>query len=126
MPRISFHERNRETTRRIKNCVVKGEQEQPAIFVERFLRAYRLLDFIGCRVLCDKKRAQIAIHNCWQTASRNPPRFEYEGAFRSWLVRVLIDEALAILSESQGERYATAADVNVASVSDKTVKPGLR
>jgi hypothetical protein len=79
----------------LRTVVVKSEQEQPAIFVERFLRAYRLLDFIACRVLCDKKRAQIAIHNCWQTASRNPPRFEYEGAFRSWLVRVLIDEALA-------------------------------
>jgi hypothetical protein len=108
-----------------RTIVVKSEQEQPAIFVERFLRAYRLLDFIACRVLCDKKRAQIAIHNCWQTASRNPPRFEYEGAFRSWLLRVLIDEALAILHESQGERDAAAADVNAVSVSDSTVKPGL-
>jgi hypothetical protein len=104
---------------------VKSEQEQPAIFAECFLRAYRLLDFIACRVLCDKKRAQIAIHNCWQTASRNPPRFEFEGAFRSWLVRVLMDEVLAILCESQGERDAAAADVNVVSVSDSTVKPGL-
>jgi hypothetical protein len=34
---------------------------------------------------------------CWLTASRNPPRFEYEGEFRRWLVRVLIDEASAIL-----------------------------
>jgi DNA-directed RNA polymerase specialized sigma24 family protein len=109
----------------LRTVVVKSKQEQPAIFAERFLRAYRLLDFIACRVLCDKKRAQIAIHNCWQTASRNPPRFEFEGAFRSWLARVLIDEALAILRESQGERDATAADVNAASVSDNTVKPGL-
>jgi hypothetical protein len=88
----------------LRTVVVKSEQEQPAIFAERFLRAYRLLDFIACRVLCDKKRAQIAIRNCWQAASRNPPRFEFEGAFRSWLVRVLIDEALAILHESQEER----------------------
>jgi hypothetical protein len=36
------------------------------------------------------------VESCRATASRNPPRFEYEGAFRSWLVRVLIDEALAI------------------------------
>jgi DNA-directed RNA polymerase specialized sigma24 family protein len=109
----------------LRTVVVKSEQEQLAIFAERFLRAYRLLDLIACRVLCDKKRAQIAIHKCWQTASRNPPRFEFEGAFRSWLARVLIDEALAILRESQGERDAAVADVNVVSVSDSTVKPGL-
>jgi len=104
---------------------VKSEQEQPAIFAERFLKANRLLDFIACRVLRDKKRAQIAIDNCWQAASRHPPRFEFEGAFRCWLARVLIDEALEILRKSQGERDAAAADVNVVSVSDGTVKPGL-
>ena len=107
---------------------MKSEQEQPAIFVERFFRAYRLLDFIAFRVLFDKKRAQIAIHNCSQAASRNPRRFEFEGAFRSWLVRVLIvliGEALAILRERQGESDAAAADVNVASVSDSTVEPAL-
>jgi hypothetical protein len=110
----------------LRTVVVKSEQEHPAIFAEGFLRVYWPLDFIACRVLGDKKRAQIAIHNCWQTASRNPPRFEFEGAFRIWLVRVLIDEALAILRENQGERDAAAADVNVVSVSDSTVKPGLR
>ena len=109
----------------VRTVVVKSEQEQPAIFVERFLRAYRLLAFIAGRVLCDEKRAQIAIHNCWRAASRNPPHFEYEGAFRSWLVRVLIDEALAILGESQGERVAAATDVNVVSLADSTEKPGL-
>ena len=39
---------------------MKSEQEQLAIFAERFFRAYRLLDFIACRVFCDKKRVQIA------------------------------------------------------------------
>jgi hypothetical protein len=29
-------------------------------------------------------------------ASQASPRFEHEGEFRSWLVRVLIDQALAI------------------------------
>ena len=77
------------------------------------------------RILGDEDRAFVAILNCWQTASRNPPRFEYEGAFRSWLVRVLIDEALAILHESQEEKDAVAADVNVVSLSDSTEGPGL-
>jgi DNA-directed RNA polymerase specialized sigma24 family protein len=60
-----------------------------------------LLHFIACRVLGSSERADGAIENCWVRASRNPPRFEYEGAFRSWLVRVLIDEALAILRQNE-------------------------
>ena len=104
---------------------MKSEEEQSAIFFQRFLRSYRLLDFMARRVLGDEERAPIAVQNCWRTASRNPPHFEYEGAFRSWLVRVLIDEALAILRESYGERNAAAAAVSAVSLSDKTAKPGL-
>ena len=45
------------------------------------------------------EEAELAIQNCWLTASRNPPTFDHEGAFRSWLLRVLIDEASAILND---------------------------
>ena len=70
--------------------------EDPAVFHARFWRFYRLQHFIACRVLGGPERADDAIENCWRRTSRNAPRFEYEGAFRSWLIRVLIDEALAI------------------------------
>ena len=76
-------------------------EEDPAVFGERFWCCHRLLHFIACRVLGGPERADDAIENCWLTASRNPPRFEYEGAFRSWLLRVLIDEALAILRQNE-------------------------
>jgi DNA-directed RNA polymerase specialized sigma24 family protein len=76
-------------------------EEDPAEFNARFWRCYRLLHFITCRVLGGPERAEEAIDNCWHTASRHAPRFEYEGAFRSWLVRVLIDEALALLPKRQ-------------------------
>lgn len=101
-----------------RNSFVKSEEEQSAILFERFLRSYRLLEFIACRVLGDEERAGNAVQNCWRTASRNPPHFEYEGAFRSWLVRILIDEALAILRESYGERNAAAAAASAVSLSD--------
>ena len=39
--------------------------------------------------------------NCWYTASRGVPLFEYEGEFGSWLLRVFIEEALALLLESR-------------------------
>jgi DNA-directed RNA polymerase specialized sigma24 family protein len=107
------------------NSFVKSAEGQSAIFFQRFLRNYRLLDFIACRVLGDEERAFIAVQNYWRTASRNPPHFEYEGAFRSWLVRVLIDEVLAILRESYGERHGAAAAVSAVSLSDNTAKPGL-
>jgi hypothetical protein len=95
------NERNRENRLKEHNRFVKREEKQSVIFVWRFLRSYRLLNFIACRVLGDEDRALVAILNCWQAGSRNPPHFEYEGAFRSWLVRVLIDEALAILARAK-------------------------
>ena len=77
-------------------------EEDPAVFHTRFWRCHRLLHFIARRVLASSERADSAIENCWVRASRNPPRFEYEGAFRSWLARILIDEALALLRDKQG------------------------
>jgi hypothetical protein len=48
------------------------------------------------RIPSDLELADGAIENCRRSASCNPPRFECDGAFASWLVRVLIDEALAV------------------------------
>ena len=122
---FSSNERNRESRRKEHNRFVKSEEEQSAIFVRRFLRSYRLLNSIACRVLGGEDRALVPILNCWQTASRNPPHFEYEGTFRSWLVRILIDETLSILRESQGAEDTVGAVVNTTSLSDRTEKPGL-
>ena len=57
----------------------------------------RVLYGVAYRVLNNHQKAEDAVQNCLLAASCNVPRFENEGAFRSWLVRVLIDEALAIL-----------------------------
>jgi hypothetical protein len=70
------NQRNRENQLKEHSSFVKGEKEQSAIFVKRFLRSYRLLHFVACRILGDENKALVAIENCWQTASRNPPRFE--------------------------------------------------
>lgn len=66
-------------------------------FEMRFSRSRRLLYFIASRILGDSEHAEKAVHNCYFSASREPQEFEHEGAFRSWLVRLLIDDALAIL-----------------------------
>jgi DNA-directed RNA polymerase specialized sigma24 family protein len=83
--------------------IANSPKEDPFVFEGRFSRSYRLLHFIAGRVLGGTERAEEAVDNCWITASRNPPRFFYEGEFRSWLLRVLIDEALAILRRNQEE-----------------------
>jgi DNA-directed RNA polymerase specialized sigma24 family protein len=40
-----------------------------------------------------------AVQNCLRTAADNVPRFEHEDTFRCWLARVLIDEAVLLLSK---------------------------
>jgi len=88
-------------------------EENRVIFNARFSRCYRLLHFIACRVLGGPERADDAVDNCWLTASRNPPQFNYESEFRSWLLRVLIEEALDILREDQGSsqgQFAVRSD----------------
>ena len=74
------------------------QQEQYA-FASRFLRSRPLLYALANRILESVEETEVAVQNCLRSASYNPPHFESEGAFRSWLVRVLMDEALAILRE---------------------------
>ena len=65
-----------------------------------FSRYRRTLLLVAYRVLGDHNQAEDAVQRCLQSAgSRHVPRIETEGAFRSWLVRILIDVALLILQE---------------------------
>jgi len=76
-------------------------EEDSAAFDVRFRRCYSMLHLVACRVLSTPEWVEQAVGNCWYTASRYCPRFETEGAFRSWLLRVLIDEALALGRQNQ-------------------------
>jgi hypothetical protein len=70
-------------------------------------RYRRVLTLIAYRVLCDDKKAEVAVENCIRVASDTAPQFDHEGAFRSWLARVLIDEAVIILGS---QRRSTIKD----------------
>jgi DNA-directed RNA polymerase specialized sigma24 family protein len=80
-----------------------GALERPepfrVTFDSRFSRSRRLLYFVASRILGDSEHAEKAVHNCYFSASREPHDVAHEGAFRSWLVRILINEALAILRQ---------------------------
>ena len=76
-------------------------ESDPKIFKNRFARCRHLLHFLAVRILGSEDEAEHAVRSCRAAASRNPPNFESEGAFRSWLARILIDEACALLRRKQ-------------------------
>jgi DNA-directed RNA polymerase specialized sigma24 family protein len=80
-----------------KDEIRSNWQENPEALDVLFSRYRRVLYRIAYRVLENHQEAKDAVCNCLLAASCNVPQFDSEGAFRSWLVRVLIDEALAIL-----------------------------
>jgi DNA-directed RNA polymerase specialized sigma24 family protein len=63
----------------------------------RAARYRRLLYFVSHRVLGNSDRAAFAVENCLVSAARHVTTFDDEGAFRNWLVRLALDESLAIL-----------------------------
>jgi hypothetical protein len=64
-----------------------------------FSRYRNVLSLVAYRVLGNHAEAEDAVQNCLRTVSDKVPKFEHEGAFRCWLVRVLIDEAVTILAK---------------------------
>jgi DNA-directed RNA polymerase specialized sigma24 family protein len=73
-----------------------NSQENPEALDVLFSRYGRVLYRLAYRVLENHEEAEDAVQNCLLAASCTVQRFDSEGAFHSWLVRVLIDEALAI------------------------------
>ena len=68
-----------------------------------FSRFHKTLHFIACRILADSRMAECAVENCRIKASRNLHEFEEDGAFGSWILRLLIHEALSILYPDRAE-----------------------
>src|SRR5258707_2411148 len=77
--------------------VLKSSADKRISFYVRAARYHRLLYFVADRVLGNPDRAAIAVENCLFWASRHFARFDDEGEFRNWLVRLALDESLAIL-----------------------------
>ena len=77
-------------------------KSQENLEVDVLFSRYRgVLSFVAYRVLGDQHQAEDAVQRCLHSASYNIPHLENEGAFRSWLVRILIDKALLILHERE-------------------------
>jgi DNA-directed RNA polymerase specialized sigma24 family protein len=77
--------------------VLESSTDNHISFYVRAARYHRLLYFVAHRVLGNPERAVIAVENCLFSAARDVGTFDHEGALRSWLVRLALDESLAIL-----------------------------
>jgi DNA-directed RNA polymerase specialized sigma24 family protein len=86
----------------------EAAEDTQSTFDLQLSRNRGLLYFIAQRILNCAQEAEEAVKNCRLTASRNPPRFSSEGAFKSWLVRILIDEATLLLRRRQSNSTASS------------------
>ena len=68
-------------------------------FHDKFARSRPLLYHVADIVLDDPEDAERAIQSCYRTASASPRRSQCGNAFHSWILRVMIDEALLIVNQ---------------------------
>ena len=92
--------------RHLEPCSESGEGIENT-FDLQFSRCRELLYFIACRILNDPDQAEAAVKNCFFTALQNPTGFENEGDFRSWLLRILIDEASLLVNKNSSTQTST-------------------
>jgi len=65
-------------------------------FDEWFSQCHNTLHFMACLILGASEMAETAVQSCRLRAFRHPRVFESQGAFRGWVLRLLIAEALSI------------------------------
>ena len=74
-----------------------GLQGDRDAFEILFSRYRPILYCLAQRILCIHEESEDAVQNCSLAAFRKLKSFKYEGAFRSWLARILVNEAITIL-----------------------------
>jgi RNA polymerase sigma-70 factor, ECF subfamily len=79
------------------HLIVNGLGGDHEAFNVLFSRYRQLLYRVAYRVLHNHEEAEDAVQNCLLLAYSKLEEFKHAGAFRSWLVRILINEAVSIL-----------------------------
>lgn len=74
-----------------------GLQGDADAFEILFSRYRPILYRLAQRILRKHEEAEDAVQNCSLAAFRKLRSFNYEGAFRSWLARILVNEAITVL-----------------------------
>jgi len=74
-----------------------GLQGDMDAFEILFSRYRPILYRLAQRILRNHEESEDAVQNCSLAAFRKMKSFKYEGAFRGWLARILVNEAITIL-----------------------------
>ena len=74
-----------------------GLQGDRNAFEILFSRYRPILYRLAQRILRNHDESEDAVQNCSLVAFRKMESFKYEGAFRGWLARILVNEAITIL-----------------------------
>jgi len=74
-----------------------------------FSRYQRLLHSLACRVLGGPEEAPDVVQNCLLQAFCKLKQFTHAGTFRSWLVRILVNEAITVRRRRNGKLAASMA-----------------
>jgi RNA polymerase sigma-70 factor (ECF subfamily) len=77
--------------------VSDGLQGDTNAFEILFSRYRPILYRLALRILRNREESEDAVQNCSLVAFCKLETFKYEGAFRSWLARILVNEAITIL-----------------------------
>lgn len=85
---------------------LEGDQEALHVL---FTRHRRLLYDLAHRILRNHEEAEDAVQSCLLLAYRNLSNVKCEGCFRSWLVRILINESLAIVRKKKSRPIIASA-----------------
>lgn len=103
---------------------LRGDEEA---LNDLFSHYYGFLHFLACRVLGGQEDAQDVVQNCLLRAVRNLQQFKNDGAFRSWLARILVNEAINLLRKRRrlGFSAGRGASENERDVCDRLPAPGL-
>jgi RNA polymerase sigma-70 factor, ECF subfamily len=77
--------------------ILDGLQGDRNAFEILFSRYRPILYRLAQRILRNHEESEDAVQNCSLVAFRKMESFKYEGAFRSWLARILVNEAITTL-----------------------------
>lgn len=90
-------------------AIIPDENDRRNAFEQLFARYRRLLHFVAYRLLGDDDESEAATRATRTKAFADLPRFAHEGQFRSWIFRILIDEALR-LRDAKSASISSHAD----------------
>jgi RNA polymerase sigma-70 factor, ECF subfamily len=106
--------------------VSDGLQGNRDAFEILFSRYRPILYRLAQRILRNHEESEDAVQNCSLAAFRKLRDFKYEGAFRSWLVRILVNESITIL-RARKRTYSSECSIvqERAEAADSFAHPGL-